>query len=51
MEWIPVLLLAFKLAVFGIGMFFAIKWHNDREKEEKAKAKASARRHEDDGGA
>lgn len=37
MEWIPVGLVAFKAIVFGTGMFFAIKWHYDREKQEKAK--------------
>lgn len=37
MDWIPVVLVTFKAVVFGTGMFFAIKWHYDREKEEKAK--------------
>ena len=37
MEWVPVFLVTFKLIVFGTGMFFAIKWHYDREQEEKAK--------------
>lgn len=30
MDWILVVFLAFKLLVFGTGMFFAIKWHYDR---------------------
>jgi hypothetical protein len=33
MEWIPVFLVTFKLLVFGIGMFFAIKWHYDQGKK------------------
>ncbi|GGX33718.1 hypothetical protein [Undibacterium squillarum] len=37
MEWVPVFLVTFKLIVFGTGMFYAIKWHYDREQEEKAK--------------
>lgn len=44
MGWIPLVLLAFKLLVFGTGMFFAIKWHYDKEKkakEEKEKARAA----------
>jgi hypothetical protein len=39
MEWIPVVLVTFKVLVFGTGMFFAIKWHHDKEKEEKEKEK------------
>jgi len=37
MEWIPVFLLVFKVLVFGTGMFFAIKWHYDKEKKNKEK--------------
>lgn len=33
MEWIPLVLLVFKLSVFGTGMFFAVKWHYDKEKK------------------
>jgi hypothetical protein len=33
MEWIPLVLVTFKLLVFGTGMFFAIKWHYDKEKQ------------------
>ncbi len=39
MDWIPVVFVTFKLLVFGTCMFFAIKWHFDREKEEKEKKK------------
>lgn len=35
MDWIPVVLVAFKALVLGTGMFFAIKWHYDQEKTEK----------------
>ena len=39
MDWIPIVFVTFKLLVFGTCMFFAIKWHYDREKEEKEKKK------------
>ena len=35
MNWIPVVLVAFKVLVFGTGMFFAIKWHYDQGAKEK----------------
>lgn len=31
----PIVFLSFKLVVFGIGMFFAIKWHYDQDKKKK----------------
>ena len=37
MEWIPIVLVTFKLLVFGTGMFFAIKWHYDKEKNNRKK--------------
>ena len=39
MDWIPIVFVTFKLLVFGTCMYFAIKWHYDREKEEKEKEK------------
>ena len=39
MEWIPVGLVIFKLVVFGTGMFFAIKWHYDKEKKAREEKK------------
>jgi hypothetical protein len=27
MEWIPVVLIAFKVLVLSAGMFFAVRWH------------------------
>jgi hypothetical protein len=35
MEWIPVVLVAFKGIVLVTGMYFAIKWHYDQGKKEK----------------
>jgi uncharacterized protein YqhQ len=39
MEWIPIVLVTFKVLVFGTGMFFAIKWHYDQGKKEQDKEK------------
>jgi hypothetical protein len=39
MDWIPIVLVAFKVLVLGTGMFFAIKWHYDQGKKEKEKTK------------
>lgn len=30
MDWVPVVFVVFKVAVLGIGMFFAVKWHYDQ---------------------
>ncbi len=38
-DWIPIVLVTFKVLVLGIGMFFAIKWHYDQGKKEKGKGK------------
>jgi hypothetical protein len=38
MEWIPIVLITFKVLVLGTGMFFAIKWHYDQGNKEKDKA-------------
>ena len=35
MDWIPIVLVTFKVLVLGTGMFFAIKWHYDKGKKEK----------------
>ena len=39
MEWIPIVLVTFKVLVLGTGMYFAVKWHYDQgnKKEEKEK--------------
>jgi len=34
MEWVPIVLLVFKLLVLGTGMFYAIKWHHDQDKKQ-----------------
>ncbi|OYR14816.1 hypothetical protein [Brucella thiophenivorans] len=36
MEWFPIVAGTFKLLVLGVAMFFAIKWHYDKDKEKKA---------------
>jgi len=33
MDWVPVAFIAFKVLVFGTGMFFAIKWHYEQGKK------------------
>ncbi|RQO43950.1 hypothetical protein DBV14_25805 [Variovorax sp. KBW07] len=38
MDWVPVVFIAFKVLVFGTGMFFAIKWHYEQGKKAKEKA-------------
>ena len=35
MDWIPIVLVTFKVLVFGTGMFFAVKWHYDKGTKEK----------------
>ena len=35
MDWVPIVFITFKVAVFGTGMFFAIKWHYDQGKKAK----------------
>jgi Tfp pilus assembly protein PilO len=34
MDWIPIVLITFKLLVLGAAMFFSIKSHRDKQKEE-----------------
>lgn len=43
MEWVPVVFIAFKVLVFGTGMFFAIKWHYEQGKKGKEKQGAVLR--------
>jgi hypothetical protein len=38
MDWVFIVFVAFKVLVFGTGMFFAIKWHYGRENKEKQSA-------------
>lgn len=37
MDFFPIVFGTFKVLVLGTGMFFAIKWHYDKGKEEKEK--------------
>jgi len=42
MDWVPIVFGIFKLGVLGICMFFAIKWHFDKDKEAAQKKKEEA---------
>lgn len=42
MELVPALFIVFKGSVLAIGMFFAVKWHHDRAKEERGPASLRA---------
>jgi hypothetical protein len=44
MEWIPIVLVTFKVLVLGTGMFFAIKWHYDQDNKGKGKNKKLEKR-------
>ncbi|MCD2174879.1 hypothetical protein [Rhizobium sp. C4] len=35
MDWVPIVLIVFKVAVLAVGMFFSIKWHYDQDKSRK----------------
>lgn len=35
MDWVPIVFGGFKLIVLLVAMFFAIKWHYDKDKEKK----------------
>ena len=41
MDWVPIVFIVFKVAVFGTGLFFAIKWHYDQGKKAKQAASRS----------
>ncbi|MCG8437561.1 MAG: hypothetical protein MI751_05725 [Pseudomonadales bacterium] len=51
MNWVPIILLVFKLVVFGVGMFFAIKWHYDQDKKLKKQARSPDATREERGAA
>lgn len=44
MEWIPIVLVTFKVLVLGTGMFFAIKWHYDQGNKDKVMEKGAVLR-------
>lgn len=37
MDWVPIIFGIFKLTVLIVAAYFAIKWHYEKGKEEKAK--------------
>ncbi|WP_198084768.1 hypothetical protein [Variovorax sp. E3] len=41
-DWVPIVFVAFKVLVFGTGMFFAVKWHYEQGKKRKGQEKQSA---------
>ena len=43
MDWTPIVFVTFKALVLGTGMFFAIKWHYDQEKEKRAVLRAGGK--------
>ena len=43
MDWIPIVLVTFKVLVLGTGMFFAIKWHYDQGKKKEKEKRAMLR--------
>jgi hypothetical protein len=44
MEWIPIVLISFKLLVLGAAMFFSIKSHHEREKLEQEEERERQKR-------
>lgn len=42
MDWVPVVFIIFKVVVLGVGMFFAIKWHYDKDRKTRKEGVASA---------
>ena len=44
MDWIPIVLVTFKVLVLGTGMFFAIKWHYDQGTKQKERDKRAVLR-------
>lgn len=43
-DWFPLVFFPFKIIVLGTGMFFAVKWHHDKAKMERAKKNSEAGR-------
>ena len=48
MDWVPIVFIIFKVAVLGIGMFYAINWHYDqgrkgKQAEQRAVLRASGK--------
>ena len=36
-DWFPIVFIAFKVLVLGIGMFYAVKWHYQKGKKDRGK--------------
>ena len=34
-DWVPVVFVVFKVVMFGIAMFYAVKWHYDQDKKDR----------------
>jgi len=43
-DWIPIVLITLKLLVIGAAMFFSIRSHRDKEREEQEEEKARQNR-------
>ena len=50
MDWFPIVAFTFKILVLGTGMFFAIKWHYDKGKQEKEKKEKEKEKHNETSG-
>ena len=50
MDWIPIVLITFKLLVIGAALFFSIKSHHDKEKEEQEEERQRQARASGSGG-
>lgn len=42
MDWVPLVLIVFKLTVFCTAAFFAIKWHYDQDKKAKERKESES---------
>jgi len=42
-DWVPIVLISFKLLVLGAAMFFSIKSHREKQKEEQEEERRRAR--------
>ena len=50
MDWVPIVFGIFKLGVLGVAMFFAIKWHRDKDREEAQRKREEAQMSSDASG-
>ncbi|WP_018076166.1 hypothetical protein [Novosphingobium nitrogenifigens] len=47
MDWVPLVLIAFKLVVLGVAMFMSIKWHHDQDQKKKQRDAEARQARED----